>query len=150
MKKLFTFLFLMFLGNMLFAQQEFHVFPVNDKNSPGTSTGNGSLQLPWDLQTALSQNSEIVNGGDIIWLHEGVYNGRFISTLKSTKSNQFVTVSAYKEDKVVLNGNINSNKKYVLEVKGENVIYKNFEVTFLGDFSRNKNDENKKMYGFLF
>lgn len=142
MKKLLTFLFLMFLGNMLFAQQEFHVFPVNDKNSPGTSAGNGSLQLPWDLQTALSQNSDIVNGGDIIWLHEGVYNGRFISTLKGTKSNHFVTVSTYKEDKVVLNGNINSNKKYVLEVKGENVIYKNFEVTFLGDFSRNKNDEN--------
>ena len=118
------------------AQKEFHVFPVNDARNSGSKLGNGSLQNPWDLQTALSQPSKIVNGDDIIWLHKGIYNGRFVSTLKSTKSNKYITVSAYKKGKVVLNGNIKSNKKFVLEVTGRNVIYKDFEITFLGDFSR--------------
>jgi len=123
------------------AQQEFHVFPnIN-------SSGNGSLNNPWDLQTALSQSSSVVNGSDIIWIHKGIYNGRFLSTLKSTKPNKFITVSAYKNDKVVLNGNIKSNRKFVLEVKGNNVIFKNFEVTWLGDFSRLQTDSNFELVG---
>jgi hypothetical protein len=129
------------------AQQEFHVFPKNHTKPLGTNTGNGSLKNPWDLQTALSQPLNIVNGDDKIWIHKGVYNGRYISTLKSTKPNKFITVSAYKNDKVILNGNVKSNKKYVLEVKGKNVIFKGFEVTWLGDFSRNQNDANFKLVG---
>lgn len=46
-------------------QKEFHVFP--DINT----SGNVSFQNPWDLQTALSQLSSIVNGGDIIWILKG-------------------------------------------------------------------------------
>jgi hypothetical protein len=57
------------------AQQEFHVFPETHKTTPGKSIGNGSLQNPWDLQTALTQSNKVVKGDDIIWLHEGVYNG---------------------------------------------------------------------------
>lgn len=116
------------------AQKEFHVFP-NAK-----ATGSGSLQTPWDLQTALSQKPEVVNGGDTIWLHEGVYTGRFVSTLQSTIPNKNIVVATYKNDKVVLNGNIPSSKPSVLEVKGSNVSFRNFEVTFLGEFSRNMAD----------
>jgi parallel beta-helix repeat protein len=132
------FLFLFVSGSL--AQQEFHVFPLDGKEVKGTPQGDGSLTNPWDLQTALSQSKERVNGGDIIWLHQGVYTGRFKSKLQSTLSNTYVTVSGYKSDKVIINGNVNSTKNYVLEVKGKNVIYKNFEVTYLGEFSRDGPD----------
>lgn len=118
------------------AQQEFHVFPN------GKSTGDGSLENPWDLQTALSQKPEVVNGGDYIWLHEGIYTGRFISTIKSTKSDQFITVGTFENDKVILNGNIKSDKEGVLQVKGKQVIFRDFEITWLGEFSRNENDKD--------
>ncbi|WP_460218193.1 right-handed parallel beta-helix repeat-containing protein [Psychroserpens sp. MEBiC05023] len=142
MKLKFLYIILCFVGYYLNAQQEFHVFPIDDKDSPGSVEGDGSLSHPWDLQTALSQNSDTVNSGDTIWLHEGVYNGRFISTLESLEPNQYITVSAYKNDTVVLNGNVTSTRNAVLEVKGQQVIFKNFEVTWLGDFSRHEKDDD--------
>lgn len=147
MKQFYIIIGLLYFHINLFAQQEFHVFPKVHSMSPGTNTGNGSLQSPWNLQTALRQSSKIVNGSDIILIHKGVYNGRYLSTLKSTRPNKFITVSAYKKDKVVLNGNIKSNKKYVLEVRGNNVIYKNFEITWRGDFSRTQTDLNFQLVG---
>ena len=101
-------LLFVFVHLSMSSQQEFHVFPnIN-------SSGNGSLKNPWDLQTALSQSTKTVNGGDIIWIHKGVYNGRYISTLKSTKTDKFVTVTSFKAEKVVLNGNVLSKRKFVL------------------------------------
>ncbi|MDG5492645.1 right-handed parallel beta-helix repeat-containing protein [Psychroserpens sp. SPM9] len=142
MKSLFLYSIFYFLSLGLNAQQEFHVFPEHHETSPGTSDGNGTLSQPWDLQTALIQKSNVVKSGDTIWLHEGVYNGRFLSKLESLEPNQFITVSGYKNDKVVLNGNVSSTRDAVLEVKGQQVIYKNFDVTWLGDFSRDANDDN--------
>ena len=139
MKIISTILFI-FLSFALVAQNEFHVFPENDKKSPGTSLGNGSLQKPWDLQTALNQDAKTVNGGDIIWLHEGVYNGRFISNLSSTINGKFITVASFPNEWAILNGNLISNRTSVLNVKGSNVIYKDFEVTWLGDFSRKQGE----------
>jgi|GEM_PF-1522855 len=122
------------------AQQEFHVFPKQHQSAPGTATGNGSLTRPWDLQTALNQKPAIVKSGDTIWIHEGVYNGRFLSTLSAQTPNQFITVSAYKNDSVILNGNVNSKQDGVLIVKGDRVRFKNFTITFLGDYSRDENE----------
>ncbi len=147
MKPFYISILLVLFHFTLYAQQEFHVFPKDHSITPGTNTGNGSLQSPWDLQTALKQSSNNVNGGDIIWLHKGIYNGRYISTLNSTRSNQFITVASFKLESVVLNGNAPSIKKSVLEVKGKNVIYKDFEITWLGDFSRTQTDPNFKLVG---
>lgn len=70
------FLIIFLLASLIIqAEQEFHVFPKNHTKTPGTHTGNGSLKNPWDLQTALDQQSNIVNGDDKIWIHKGVYNG---------------------------------------------------------------------------
>lgn len=142
MRQSITYIFLFFLA-ISFAQKEFHVFPIDGDQIKGSPNGDGSLNNPWDLQTALSQSSERVNGGDIIWLHQGIYNGRYKSTLKSI-NNKFITVSGYQNDLVVLNGNIDSKAKQVLEISGHNVIFKNFEVTFLGSYSRNESDDNFK------
>ncbi|WP_299111822.1 hypothetical protein [uncultured Winogradskyella sp.] len=143
MKYVFAFLFV-FFALVSSAQSEYHVFPIDGKDKQGSPHGDGSVDKPWDLQTALSQPSKRVNGDDIIWLHQGTYNGRFQSTLESTNL-KFITVSAYKTDKVVLNGNIRNELKAVLEVKGNQVVFKNFEVTFLGEYSRNAQDDNFKV-----
>ncbi|WP_243472607.1 hypothetical protein [Winogradskyella sp. MH6] len=142
MRKSVSFIFLFFVA-FCFAQKEFHVFPIDDSQIKGSPNGDGSLNNPWDLQTALSQSSERVNGGDIIWLHKGIYNGRYKSKLKSTNK-KYISVSGFGNDLVILNGNIQSSVKQVLEIKGDKVIFKNFEVTFLGDYSRNESDRNFK------
>ncbi|MEO1033886.1 MAG: hypothetical protein AAFX55_21065 [Bacteroidota bacterium] len=126
------------------AQNEFHVFPIDGNSIKGSPNGDGSIDRPWDLQTALSQSSKRINGGDIIWLHEGIYNGNYKSTLQSTDKDRFITVSAFGEDKVLLNGNIDNKTHYVLEVSGGKVIFKNFEITYLGKFSRRKTDKSFK------
>ncbi|MEH6538137.1 MAG: right-handed parallel beta-helix repeat-containing protein [Psychroserpens sp.] len=142
MKQRLLYIIFCLVGLCLNAQQEFHVFPKNHQDNPGTKDGIGSIDNPWDFQTALSQTSSTVNSGDTIWLHEGVYVGKFISTLQSLEPNKYITVSAFKNEKVVLNGNVNSTNKAVLEVKSQQVIFKNFEITFLGDYPRHVNDLN--------
>jgi len=142
MKSILIIISLLFSAVTISAQQVFHVFPETDKSNPGRASGNGSIVNPWDLQTALSQDTNLVNDNDVIYLHEGIYNGRFISTLTTVDKNTFVTVKPYKNDKVVLNGNIDSKLGSVLEVKGGNVIFQDLEITFLGDFSRSMNDTN--------
>ena len=138
--KSFYLLIFTFFSFVLNAQQEFHVFSKNHKKSPGTSTGDGSLKTPWDLQTALNQSSSVVKGGDVIWLHEGVYNGRFTSKLQSLNKDEHITVASFPNEWAILNGNIKSIKTSVLNIKGSNVIYKNFEVTWSGYYSRNETD----------
>ncbi|WP_223033811.1 hypothetical protein [Hanstruepera marina] len=141
MKQIFLLFILSFASVFGFAQKSYHVFPKDVKSNPGSSMGNGSLHNPWDLQTALNQKPERVNGGDTIWLHEGVYNGRFISRLKSTIDGKQIMVSSYKNEQVVLNGNVNSDQKEVLAVYSQGVTFQNFEVTWLGNFSRVEKDE---------
>jgi len=140
--KVFYQIWVMCFGLFLNAQQEFHVFPKQDKSNPGSELGDGSLEHPWDLQTALSQKPTIVNGGDVILLHEGAYNGRYISTLNSTIQGKNLTVMPFREDKVILNGNVVSKRAYVLEVRGNHVSFKDLEITFLGKFSRDQKDAN--------
>jgi parallel beta-helix repeat protein len=134
-----SFLFLVVTVN---AQQVFHVFPESHNTNPGKTSGNGSITNPWDLQTALSQSTKTVKDNDIIYLHKGIYRGRFTSTITTLNKNRFITVKPYKNDRVVLDGNVNSKLGSVLEVKGGNVIFRDFEITFLGDFSRNTKEKD--------
>jgi len=143
MKQLISIVVLFFTLS-IYAQQEFHVFPINGEEKQGKPSGDGSMENPWDLQTALSQSSDRVNGGDFIWIHEGIYNGFFKSFIKSTLDNKYIMVSAFRNDKVVINGNTKARKKAILEVNGGQVIYKNFTITYLGNFSRNESDKNFK------
>jgi len=142
MKSVFLLILLFLSAETISSQQVFHVFPVTHKSNPGKSSGNGSILNPWDLQTALNQGTNSVNDNDIIYLHEGTYNGRYVSTITTIDKNTFITVKPYKKDKVVLNGNITSKLGSVLEVKGGNVIFQDLEITFLGDFSRSMKDKD--------
>jgi hypothetical protein len=118
------------------------VFSKTDKINPGKASGDVSRANPWDLQTALSQSRKKVNDNDVIYIHKGIYNGRFTSTITVINKNTFITVRPYKKDKVVLNGNIVSKLGAVLEVKAGNVIFQDFEITFLEDFSRSVLDKD--------
>ena len=103
----------------------------------GNSNGTGSSSHPWDLQTALI--SEAIKPGDTLWIHEGIYHGRFTSRIEGNAKRKIV-VKPYQDQKVVLNGNVKSDKPDVLRVYGGNVVFENLEVTCLGDFSRNEAD----------
>ncbi|TXG34551.1 right-handed parallel beta-helix repeat-containing protein [Seonamhaeicola maritimus] len=130
-----------FLCFQVMSQSQFHVFPKNDKVNPGTPYGNGSIEKPWDLQTALNQKNNIVNAGDVIWMHEGIYTGHFVSNLKSGSLSNQITLSSFPGEWAVLNGNI-SKKGTVLTVKGDGVTFKDFEITWLGNFSRKEGQKN--------
>ena len=142
MKSIFAIIVFLFYVVSLSGQQEFHVFPKSHKSNPGKASGNGSINNPWDLQTALNQTTRTVNDRDIIYLHKGIYNGRFSSTISTIDKNTYITVKPFNNDKVVLNGNVASKQGTVLNVKGGNIIFKDFEVTFLGDFSRSAKDKD--------
>lgn len=141
MKSVFLLILLFLSVETISSQQEFHVYPNNHKTNPGKASGNGTIFNPWDLQTALSQSTNSVNGDDVIYLHEGTYNGRYVSTITTIDKNSFITVKPYKKDKIILNGNVASKLGSVLEIKGGNVIFEDLEITFLGDFSRSMKDK---------
>lgn len=115
----------------MLSQTEWHVTPNGSSSNGGTS-----IDDAWDLHTALTSGNG-VQAGHTIWLHGGTYDGRYVSTISGAAGNE-ITVASYPGEWAVLNGNVISNKNEVLEILGSNVAYKNFEVTFLGSFSRDK------------
>jgi hypothetical protein len=68
----------------------------------GSSAGDGSLDNPWDLQTALYQPSA-VHPGDTIWLRGGTYAGKFISSLTGTPSAP-IKVRQYPGERAIIDG----------------------------------------------
>src|SRR5687768_5628422 len=84
----------------------------------GSPHGDGSANAPWDLATALNQPAA-VQPGDTIWLHGGVYEGRFNSRLSGTSEHPVVLRQAPGE-RATIDGSLN--------VGGEATIYWGFEV----------------------
>jgi len=58
----------------------------------GTPSGNGSINSPWDLQTALNQPL-VVGQGSTIYLRGGTYKGKFSSNLAGAQSAPIVVRS---------------------------------------------------------
>ena len=75
----------------------------------GQPSGDGSINNPWDLQTALNQPSS-VQPGDNIWLLGGTYvstNGGFASNLNGTATNPII-VRNYNGQRATIDGQLNS------------------------------------------
>lgn len=142
MKHLLITILSIFFAVNFYAQDILHVFPKVYINNLGNPIPKGTIDAPFDLETALNLDKTILADGAIIYIHEGIYNGRFVSTIYSNTINLPITVLPFNNDKVILNGNIISQKTSVLEVKGKNVVFKDLEITFLGQFSRSMNDNN--------
>jgi PKD repeat protein len=90
----------------------------------GTSSGNGSISSPWDLQTALNQT--VAKPGDTIWLRGGVYHGTYSSYLNGTSAAPIV-VRQYAGERATIDGG-NSGWKSILMVSGSYTWYWGFEV----------------------
>ncbi|MCC7421619.1 MAG: right-handed parallel beta-helix repeat-containing protein [Planctomycetaceae bacterium] len=113
---------LTFLTSISAPAAEFHVRPS------GSSKGNGSLDQPWDLATAL-QAADTVKPGDTVWLHAGTYQGGFISRLKGTRDKPIV-VSGFRGERVTIDARPRDERDNALFLlQGADAIYRDFEVT---------------------
>jgi hypothetical protein len=84
----------------------------------GSGSGNGSLQEPWDLSTALAHPAT-VQPGDTIWLRGGTYRGNFTSNLTGSPSAAII-VRQYPGERAIIDGS--------LLVQGSDAWYWGFEV----------------------
>jgi hypothetical protein len=66
----------------------------------GSAGGSGTLTSPWDLKTALNHPSA-VEGGDIIYIHEGTYYGAYASNLNGTSA-KAITVRPWYDETVII------------------------------------------------
>lgn len=92
----------------------------------GTSSANGTINDPWDLQTALNQPSSVIPG-DTVWLRGGTYTGTFSSTLVGTSASPIV-VRQYASERAKLDGSTLSANA-VLQVNGSYTYYWGFEIS---------------------
>ena len=102
--------------------KEFYVSPK------GTPRGKGSLQMPWDLQTALNQPRGI-DPGDTIWLRGGVYRGAFVSYLTGTATAPIVLRQYPGEEALLDRSGSDPTAQPALTVKGSWGWYWGFEIT---------------------
>lgn len=98
----------------------------------GSPKGNGTIDKPWDLYTALT--SKNVQPGDILYIRGGTYDtasiggNSFVCTLKG-KSKNPITIMPYNNEKVIFDGKYNSDGNPTLNVTGEWVILRDFRFT---------------------
>jgi hypothetical protein len=81
--------------------------------SNGSSSGNGTMDRPWNLQTAMNHPSA-VKPGDTIWVRSGTYRGNFVSKLKGSKDKP-ISVRAYPGERVTLDAADNSGRSITIE-----------------------------------
>jgi hypothetical protein len=71
----------------------------------GSSSGNGSINSPWDIQTALSQPSS-VKPGDTIWVRGGKYGGGTSNSVIGSKligtASAPIIVRAYPKERAII------------------------------------------------
>ncbi|MFT3740010.1 MAG: T9SS type A sorting domain-containing protein [Breznakibacter sp.] len=95
-------------------------------STTGSSSGNGTVSNPWNLQTALNHPVSVV-AGDTIFISEGTYKGHYTSKLTGTSAKP-IRIMPYNQGKVVIDGNTGVSET-TLTINGSNAIYSNFQVT---------------------
>jgi hypothetical protein len=102
--------------------QDFYAAPQ------GRPDGDGSLDHPWDLQTALNRQPA-VQPGATIWVRGGAYTGSFISRV-SGQEGAYVTIRAYGKERPILdNAGGGAPQASPLTVQGSYVVIWGLEVT---------------------
>jgi S-layer homology domain len=102
------------------AATDFYVSPT------GSPSGSGSINSPWDLQTALNQPSS-VHPGDTIWLRGGTYVGDFTSYLNGTSSSPII-VRQYAGERATLDGNDGTSNTTLVVYPGTYTWFWGFEI----------------------
>ncbi|WP_345325289.1 putative Ig domain-containing protein, partial [Novipirellula rosea] len=99
----------------------------------GTPQGDGSLQNPWDVATAMS-HPQAVSPGDTIWITGGTYVGAFTSDLSGTQADP-IWVRAWPGDDVIIDLNNGSPRtSEILTIEGQYTHYQGLEI-FSSDLS---------------
>lgn len=93
----------------------------------GTAAGAGTLDRPWDLQTALDAPPAI-QPGDTVWLREGTYTGTFMSHLRGSNERPIV-VRTYPGEHATLDGASAGQSAVTLAVAGQYTWFWGFEIT---------------------
>lgn len=126
---------------------EVNKFDANTPDSPqtsqvfyaapnGSAAGDGSINNPWDLQTALDPNDNVIFPGATIWLRGGVYrlptsSRQFFSTLRGSATDP-IKVASYPGEWAVIDGNVSystAKNKTMIVTHGMHTWYMNFEIT---------------------
>jgi hypothetical protein len=96
----------------------------------GSPAGNGTIDSPWDLATALAQgpNGTEVKPGNTIWLRGGRYAGNFFSDLSGTAEAPII-VRQYPGERAILDKNAAAASIGGLKVRGCYTWYWGFEIT---------------------
>lgn len=92
----------------------------------GSANGDGSINNPWDLQTALSQPAA-VKPGDTIWIRGGTYHGDFSSNLTGTADKPII-VRPYQGEHVQIDTYDGTNALNYFYVYGDYTQYRDLEI----------------------
>ncbi len=96
----------------------------------GSPSGQGTINSPWDLTTALEggvKKTEI-KPGDVIWLRGGRYAGTFTVRVQG-RDGAPVHLRQYPNERAVIEKNEASRETAALNVRASNVWFWDFEVT---------------------
>ncbi len=95
----------------------------------GQPQGDGTLERPWDLQTALDQ-PPVVQAGATLWLRGGTYLGAFVSRLHGTDSAE-ITIRPYRAERAILDNPAYGAwpVKSPLTIEGAYATFRGLEVT---------------------
>jgi hypothetical protein len=96
----------------------------------GSSLGEGTLDSPWDLPTALAggPSRAEVKPGDTIWLRGGVYAGTFVSTLTGMSEAPIIVRQYPGERAIIDRAGVSAAKQPALKVRGSWVWFWGFEI----------------------
>lgn len=97
----------------------------------GTASGGGLIESPWNLATAVQDNTVVANSnhvvqaGDTIWLRGGTYFGRYDSELNGSVVGQ-VTVRNYNRERASIQ--VTNNSTTALYVNGDYSTFHGIEI----------------------
>jgi hypothetical protein len=91
----------------------------------GTPDGDGSMERPWDMETALLKAD--AEHGDTIWVRGGTYRGTFVSWI-SGSADAPIIIRAYPGERVVLDSGVGRNRS-TITVMGQHIWFWGLEFT---------------------
>ncbi|HLZ45758.1 MAG TPA: right-handed parallel beta-helix repeat-containing protein [Gemmatimonadales bacterium] len=85
----------------------------------GSSAGNGNVDQPWDLTTAMNGGNGKIQAGDTVWLRAGTYSGNFRTELSGAQGKPIV-FRGYPNERATIDG--------TLRADGADIWFWGFEV----------------------
>jgi hypothetical protein len=86
----------------------------------GNAGNPGTIGQPWTLVYALSGANGTIHAGDTVWIRGGTYMGSHSTSISGTNGHPII-FRAYPGERANLDGNLNQDSTYALEVTGSYV-----------------------------